>query len=445
MRRVGTRLREEIAGSIPGRGGEPAGGELICAAMAISSVSPDTDAAAATTVTDASRVIGAVVDEHAGDLVELRRDLHAHPELSWSEHRTTELVVAQVEQAGWTVRRTGRTGLIADLGTEGPLVALRADLDALPVEDTTDDPWRSQVAGVAHACGHDVHACALIGAALALGEVEARGLMRGRVRLLFQPAEEVMPGGALALIDAGALDGVQQMFMLHCDPTVDIGQIGLREGPLTGAADRLVVTLRGSGGHTSRPHLTQDVIFALAKVITELPAIMSRRLDPRAGVSVVWGLVNSGATHNVIPSVGTVGGTVRMLDLVAWSEAEALARRVIEDIVAPYGVAADVDYHRGVPPVVNAPDATNLLGAAIGEVLGYEGWVSTSQSLGGEDFGWYLDKVPGAMARLGTRTPGGPTYDLHQGDLRVDEGATAIGAKVLAQAAVRAIEFLTPG
>ncbi len=413
--------------------------------MAISSVSPEPDGSAETTTTAASRVIEAVVDKHTAELIDVRRDLHAHPELSWAEHRTTEIVIGQVERAGWTVTRTGGTGLIADLGTEGPLVALRADLDALPVDDTTEDPWKSQVAGVAHACGHDVHACALIGAAQALGEVHARGLLRGRVRLLFQPAEEVMPGGALALIDVGALDGIEQMFMLHCDPTVDVGQIGLREGPLTGAADRLVVTLRGEGGHTSRPHLTQDVIFALAKVITELPAIMSRRLDPRAGVSVVWGLINSGATHNVIPSVGTVGGTVRMLDLVAWSEAEALARRVIEDIVAPYGVTADVDYHRGVPPVVNDVDATALFGAAIGEVLGYQGWVSTSQSLGGEDFGWYLDNVPGAMARLGTRTPGGPTYDLHQGNLRIDEAATAIGARVLAEAAVRAIESLIVG
>ena len=177
-------------------------------------------------------------------------------------------------------------------------------------------------------------------------------------------------------------------------------------------------------------------------MITELPAIMSRRLDPRAGVSVVWGMVDAGATHNVIPSQGMVGGTVRMLDLVAWSEAEALARSAIEQIIAPYGVRADIDYHRGVPPVVNDPGATQVLGGAIARVLGVGGWVSTSQSLGGEDFGWYLDRVPGAMARLGTRTPGGPTYDLHQGNLRIDEAATGLGARVLAEAALGAIASL---
>ncbi|MEO5852715.1 MAG: amidohydrolase [Nocardioides sp.] len=388
---------------------------------------------------DASRVVETVIDKLGDELVDLRRDLHAHPELSWNEHRTTDLVIAHVAAAGWTVTRHGETGLVADLGDTGPLVALRADLDALPVEDTSGDPWASTVPGVAHACGHDVHTTALLGAALALAEVQAYGLLHGRVRLLFQPAEEVMPGGALHLMAAGALDDVEQIFMLHCDPTVDVGKLGLREGPVTGAADRLQVSLRGTGGHTSRPHLTQDLIFAIGKVISELPAILSRRLDPRAGVSVVWGFVESGATHNVIPSRGRLGGTVRMLDLIAWAEAEALTREAIATVVAPYGVTADVDYRRGVPPVVNEAASTQTFGRAIVRALGVEGWVSTSQSLGGEDFGWYLDRIPGAMARLGTRTPGGPTYDLHQGNLRVDEAATAIGARVLAEAALGGI------
>jgi len=392
--------------------------------------------------TDASRVVETVVDKHADELIELRRDLHAHPELSWTERRTTHLAAAQVAQAGWTVARHGESGLVADLGEDGPLVALRADLDALPVQDTTGDPWASTVPGVAHACGHDVHTAALVGAARALSEVHARGLLRGRVRLLFQPAEEVMPGGALHLMSSGALDDVEQIFMLHCDPTVDVGRLGLRAGPVTGAADRIEVRLTGTGGHTSRPHLTQDLIFALGKVISEVPAVMSRRLDPRAGISVVWGLVDAGAAHNVIPSSGRVGGTVRMLDLIAWSEAEAMAREAIATIIAPYGVTADVDYRRGVPPVVNEPAATQLLGEAIARVLGVRGWVTTSQTLGGEDFGWYLDRVPGAMARLGTRSPGGPTYDLHQGNLRIDEAATGLGARVLAEAALGSIASL---
>lgn len=379
------------------------------------------------------------VEKNLADLIELRRDLHQHPELSWAESRTTALVRERLEAVGYQVRMLPKTGLIADFGEAGPLVALRADLDALPVQDTTEDPWRSQTPGVAHACGHDLHTTALLGAGLALAALITEDRLPGRVRLLFQPAEEVMPGGALQAIGLGALDEVGHIFGLHCDPSLDVGRVGLREGPITGAADRLEVRLTGGGGHTSRPHLTEDLVFALGKVITELPAILSRRLDPRAGVSVVWGVVSSGAAHNVIPSAGQVGGTVRMLDAVAWSEAEHLVRDLIAQIVSPYGVQAEVDYTRGVPPVVNEASATQLLGRAVTGVLGEQGLVSTPQSLGGEDFGWYVEKVPGAMARLGTRSHGGPTYDLHQGNLRVDEGSLAIGSRVLAQAAVLAI------
>jgi amidohydrolase len=389
--------------------------------------------------TDASGVIEAVLEKYADELVDLRRDLHAHPELSWSEKRTTSVVADRLTEAGLDVRPIKGSGLIAELGDRGPVIALRADLDALPVDDTTGEPWSSRTPGVAHACGHDVHTAGLVGAAIALAETHARGLLPGRVRFLFQPAEEVMPGGALHLMEAGALDDVVRIFMLHCDPTVDVGQLGLREGPLTGAADALDVRLTGRGGHTSRPHLTEDLTFALGKVLTELPAILSRRLDPRAGVSLVWGSVRAGSAHNVIPGAGQVSGTVRMLDAVAWAEAESLVRRLIDQIVAPYGVSAVVDYKRGVPPVVNESLSTRIIGTAIERVVGRDGLVSTTQSLGGEDFGWYLDRVPGAMARLGTRTPGGPTYDLHQGNLRVDERSTTIGSRVLAEAAVAAM------
>jgi amidohydrolase len=248
-----------------------------------------------------------------------------------------------------------------------------------------------------------------------------------------------MPGGALAAITAGALDGVSSIFGLHCDPGVDVGSLGLREGPLTGAADSLDVRLTGNGGHTSRPHLTEDLTFALGKLITELPAVLSRRLDPRAGVSVVWGLVRAGSAMNVIPAIGRAAGTVRMLDAVAWADAETLVREIIEQIVGPYGVKPEVIYVRGVPPVINEHGATAVLGRAIERVVGAEALLPTTQSLGGEDFAWYLEHVPGAMARLGTRTPGGPTYDLHQGNLRVDEASVTIAAQVLAAAAIQAL------
>lgn len=384
-----------------------------------------------------SHLIDEVVERQSQHLIELRRDLHAHPELSWAEQRTTGIVEDHLTGTGWKVRRLDGGGILADLGAGPRTVALRGDMDALPVEDLTQDPWRSTVPGVAHACGHDVHTTGLIGAALALDAVHAAGHLPGRVRLMFQPAEEVMPGGALHLIAEGALDGVDQVFGLHCDPSLDVGRIGLREGPLTGAADFLSVKLNGRGGHTSRPHLTEDLTFALSKLLTELPAILSRRLDPRAGVSVVWGKVAAGSAANVIPGSGELVGTVRMLDAVTWAEAEHLVRTLIGQVVAPYGVTAEVNYQRGVPPVVNDAEATYLFTEATERVLGRRGPVPTPQSLGGEDYGWYLNEVPGSMARLGTRTPGGPTFDLHQGNLRVDERATLIAARLLAEVAVR--------
>ncbi len=392
---------------------------------------------AATTVRDA-------VDELEHELVELRRDVHAHPELAWGETRTTDLVAERLAQAGIGVQQLPKSGLVADLGEDTSrrkrsVVMLRADLDALPVVDQVPDPWRSTVEGVAHACGHDVHVASLLGAGLALQRANAAGQLPGRVRLLFQPAEEVMPGGALEVIAAGALDDVAQAFGLHCDPSLDVGRVGLRVGPITGAADSVRVRLSGRGGHTSRPHLTQDLTYALGVLVTQLPAALSRRLDPRAGASLVWGSIRAGSATNVIPSSGEAAGTVRMLDPVAWGTAEDLVRTLIEQIVAPYGVTAQVTYVRGVPPVVNDAGSTAHLLDAVELTLGEDGVEATTQSLGGEDFGWYTESVPGAMGRLGTRTPGGPTFDLHQGDLRIDERAVAIGAKVLAQAALTAL------
>jgi amidohydrolase len=384
--------------------------------------------------------LSSAVDALGDELVEIRRDVHAHPELAWHEERTTNLVAKRLEDAGVRVQRLPRSGLLAEIGAqEGPTVALRADIDALPVEDRIQEPWASSHPGVAHACGHDVHATALLGAGLALAEVDRSTPLPGRVRLLFQPAEEVMPGGALELIATGALDGVCHVFGLHCDPGLDVGQVGLRVGPITGAADSLSVRLTGRGGHTSRPHLTEDLTYALGKLVTDLPAALSRRRDPRAGASLVWGMIRSGSARNVIPASGEAAGTVRMLDAVAWGDAEGLVRELIDQVVAPYGVQAEITYVRGVPPVVNEAHATSLLGDAVRRALGEEALVSTQQSLGGEDFAWYLESVPGAMARLGTRSPDGATYDLHQGNLLVDERATVIGSKVYAGAALEAL------
>ncbi|MGL5827044.1 MAG: amidohydrolase [Nocardioides sp.] len=393
-----------------------------------------------------SALIEKSVEHHLDTLIGVRRQVHTNPELAWCEVRTCELIAENLASTTWRVRPIDPTGLVADLepapsaagSDRTPIIALRADLDALPIADTSGEPWASLTPGVAHACGHDLHAAALLGAAMALNDVAEAGLLRAPVRLIFQPAEEVMPGGALRSIAQGALDGVGAIFALHCDPSLDVGQIGLRAGPITGAADRVEVRLSGAGGHTARPHLTEDLVFALGKVITELPAVLSRRLDPRSGVSVVWGMARAGSAANVVPDHGMVAGTVRMLDSHAWTVAESLVCGTIAQIVAPYEVTAEVAYTRGVPPVINDRQAISVLGAAATAIGGPRGVAATSQSLGGEDFGWYVDRVPGAMARLGVRTPGGTTYDLHQGNLRVDDRAIAVGARLLAEVAVRA-------
>ena len=380
------------------------------------------------------------VGDLGDELIAIRRDLHAHPELAWEEKRSTSVVSGRLEATGIPVRLLPRTGAIAEVGwAPGPVVALRADLDALPVQDTTADEWRSTRPGLAHACGHDVHTAALLGAGLALHDQHADDPLPGLVRLLFQPAEEMMPGGALGVVAAGALESVQHVFGLHCDPSVDAGFVGIREGPLTGAADSVSVHLAGRGGHTSRPHLTEDLTYALAKLVTDLPAVVSRRLDPRSGASLVWGMVRAGSAKNVIPATGEAMGTLRMLDATEWDSVQEVIVTAIHQLVAPYGVHAKVEYIRGVPPVVNHPDATQMLRDAASAALGTGTVVSTTQSLGGEDFAWYLESVPGAMARLGTRTPGGPTFDLHQGNLRVDDEAVLIGAKLLGAAALRSL------
>lgn len=379
------------------------------------------------------------IDHLSEDLLGWRRDLHAHPEVSWQESRTTAFLSATLTAAGIRVRPMAGSGLVADIGAEDPAyrVGLRADLDALPVPERTGLSFASTNPGVCHACGHDVHTVAVLGAALALAQVREQLRAAGRgVRLIFQPAEETMPGGAHAVVEQGVLDGVDELLAVHCDPTIQVGQVGLAAGPITSASDAVIVALTGKGGHTSRPHLTQDLTFALAKVVTEVPAALSRRLDPRAGAALIWGSMHAGSAANVIPASGTAEGTLRMLDVEAWQAVGNLVEELVHDAVAPYGVTAQVDHVRGVPPVVNDSSCVDVLTRAALLALGPYAATTTTQSLGGEDFGWLLTVAPGAMARLGTRSAGGPAYELHQGDLVVDEQAVLVGARLLAAAAI---------
>jgi amidohydrolase len=385
-------------------------------------------------------IAAAWLEDNEAELSTIRRALHATPELGRHEYATTALVAGYLERAGLSpkVLEAG-TGLVCDVGSgDGPIVALRADIDALPLPDEKDVPYRSQVPGVCHACGHDVHTAALLGAGLALSSYADR--VPGRVRLVFQPAEEVMPGGALDVIAQGWLEDVSAIFALHCDPALEVGRVGLKSGAVTAAADTVEVRLTGPGGHTSRPHNTVDLIHALATVATGLPDALGRLVDPRAGLCLVWGHVSAGVARNAIPREGVLQGTLRVLDKTAWQDAPDLVRRVVEGLVSPYGARADVTYVRGVPPVVNDPAATSLFTAAVTTALGPGAAVATTQSLGGEDFAWFLDHVPGSMARLGVKAPGlERPVDLHQGLFDVDESCLAVAVRVLVTAAVAAL------
>ena len=371
------------------------------------------------------------------DVVAVRRDLHAHPELGYEEHRTTELIQNRLLALGLEpkVLPTG-TGAMCDIGSDGPLIALRADIDALPIADEKDVPYRSTVQGVCHGCGHDAHTAILLAAA----EKLARTDLPGRVRLLFQPAEETVPGGAYSVITSGILDGVEEIYALHCDPRLRSGQIGTRVGPITAASDHLEVVLRGTGGHTARPHLTQDIVFALGQVITELPGLLSRLVDPRAAMSLVWGSVEAGRAANAIPAVGRLRGTLRVFDRQAWDQAGPLVRKLVDQIVAASGAEATTTYTRGVPPVVNAQSAVAVQREAILAALGEDGLAGTAQSMGGEDFAWYLDSIPGALARLGVSRPGQRAFDLHQGTFDIDETALGVGVRYTVTLARLALE-----
>ncbi len=376
---------------------------------------------------------------HYDDLVAWRRHIHRHPELGRQEFATTQFVADRLVEAGLNPKALpGGTGLTCDFGPEhAPRIALRADMDALPMAERTGAPYTSTVPGVAHACGHDAHTAMVLGAATALAS--APELPMG-VRLIFQPAEELMPGGALDAIAAGALSGVSRIFALHCDPRLAVGRVAITAGPITSAADSLEITLHSPGGHTSRPHLTTDLVYGMGTVITGLPGVLSRRIDPRHGTVMVWGAANAGVAANAIPQIGTLAGTVRTASRETWLEMESLVRETVSGLLAPLGIEHSLQYRRGVPPVVNEERSTQIMTHAI-EAVGPDVLADTRQSGGGEDFSWYLEDVPGAMARLGVWSGEGDQLDLHQPTFDLDERALAIGVRVLVNIIERAGEF----
>jgi amidohydrolase len=377
------------------------------------------------------------LQRNSADVVAWYRHMHAYPELSRQEFNTTELVSGLLSAVGLKpqLMPTG-TGLVCDVGSGDKTVALRADMDALPLTELTGLPYASTIVGACHACGHDAHTAMLVAAGLALASAPE---LPGRVRLIFQPAEEVMPGGALDVIAAGGVDGVDSIFGLHCDPRLEVGQVGTRVGAITSATDLLELRLTSPGGHTSRPHLTADLVHALGSVITGLPALLSRRVDPRSGTVLVWGAVHAGEAANAVPQEGVLRGTLRTGDHEVWEDLEPLVEGLVQSLLAPTGVGFQLHHQRGVPPVMNERECTEVLRAGVEAALGESAVTATKQSSGGEDFGWYLEHIPGSFARLGVWSGDGPQPDLHQPTFHLDERALLAGVRVLTHVALAAL------
>lgn len=389
--------------------------------------------------------LGVWVEAHRDELVAIRRHLHAHPELSGEEFATTELVAERLVVAGLEPRvLPGGTGLVCDLGPDrpGPRVGLRADLDALAMDDDKDVPYRSTRPGVAHACGHDVHTAVVLGAGLALQDLTGAG-DPPPVRLVFQPAEERVPGGARELTEEGVMEGVGAIFALHCDPRVDTGRVGLRSGAITSATDMTEIVLHGPGGHTARPERSVDLVALAAEVVLHLPSSVSEQLGGRP-VRITFGALHAGEAANVIPARADLRGTVRTPDPLVWDDVEPAIRSSLGSLIEPHGARFELCHTRGHPPVVNDPWATSVVEAAARAELGDGAVVATPQSVGGDDFSWYLTQAPGCYARLGVRDPHGdtPPLDLHASCFDVDEACIPAGVRLLVATVRRAAAAL---
>lgn len=373
------------------------------------------------------------------ELIRFRREVHQNPELSYLEKKTTERIFRTLTDAGLSPKHLKGTGCYVDIGAGPFAAAFRADIDALPIQEETGLAYASAIDGVMHACGHDIHQTVMLGLAITLHRLNEELPLGATIRVIFQPAEEQLPGGAVDVIAQGILNDVPRAFALHCEPKVEVGKIGTRIGAITSASDTIKISLKGRGGHTSRPHLTEDVVYALSQIAINVPAVLSRKTDVRSGVLVAWGQMEAGVAPNAIPSNAFLAGTMRCLDADVWKQAGTMLDEVVEQIAAPYGVEVELEHFRGVPPTVNTEDEVSMIEAACRAEVGEDSVVLVEQSMGGEDFAWMLQEVPGALIRLGTRTPGGPTFDLHRGDYAPDERAIEIGVRVMAATALRAI------
>lgn len=388
--------------------------------------------------------IWATVKSFEHEIVSWRRQIHTNPELGYEEVETAALVTSFLRQWGLeVVEGVAGTGVMAVLRGEqtGPCVALRADMDALPVAENTGLPFASKTTGRMHACGHDGHTAMLLGAARVLSTM--RQSLKGTVKFLFQHAEECAPhGGAKGMIEAGVMENpkVDYVFALHLWPEVPFGKIGVKSGPLMSASDRLRIDIQGKGGHGAAPHHTVDAVVVASQVVNALQTIVSRQMDPLDAVVVTIGTLTAGQRYNVIAPSAHMEGTVRTQNEALRRDLPARITRLVESVAAAFGATANVTYEYGYPPLINHADGVDIIVRAAQDVFGPDSTVSLDRpSMGGEDFAYFLHHAIGAMFWMGCRGPHTPDYPLHNTKFDFDESVLARGTAVMVRAVALAL------
>ncbi len=371
------------------------------------------------------------------ELIEWRRDFHMHPEIGFELHRTSKIVADELERMGYRVKRgVGKTGVVAEIGEGGKLVAIRADMDALPILEQNEYEYVSQNKGAMHACGHDSHTAMALGAAMLL----AKEKLPGRVRFLFQPCEETADeegkSGAQRMSAEGAMDGVDYVIAQHIDPMNPVGTIGINAGPSSGGVDNWYATITGKGGHGAHPNKTVDPFYLMAHVIIALNAIISRRINPFEPAVVSIGSIGGGFTENVIPENVRITGTLRFTDEAVHQQIHEEMKRAF-DIVKALGGNYELKFEIGGPPMINDEIVSDLIEQTGKVMLGEQNVHEIEKTLGAEDFGEFLKHAPGAMFTLGTQKAGHEDYLLHHPKFDLDERALPIGTAMLAETAKR--------
>ena len=380
-----------------------------------------------------------IPDQTLERVTALRREIHRFPELGYEVHKTAALVERELDTLGIEHRRVTPTGVVAVVrgAKPGTVVGLRADMDALPIPEQSGEPFSSEHPNVMHACGHDAHTAMLLGAARVLHAQRAE--LAGTIVCVFQPAEEGPdPGGALPMIEAGAMDDpkIESMAMLHVDPRLETGAIGITPGPVNAAADEFHVTVEGRGGHGAYPHTAADAIPAAAAMVMALQNIAARETDPLKSVVVTVGTIEGGYRNNVIADRVKMTGTFRSHDPQLREELEPRARRILEGVAAAYGVKAKLEVIRGYPPVVNNVALAEAFAKYMREHSNLR-IERPAPTMGGEDFAYFAQRVPGLLVRLGIRNDAkGSTFPGHSAQFRIDEDALPVGVETLVRFAV---------